>query len=112
MRREDALGRAVEARRHRPSRFSAASRRVNASLDCATVLPGVLDAARPLTGARYGLSTRLDDATAGQPPLRHEGTGGAAGSRAGRWGATLRLRERPAVSAAGLSPTGQSAVHT
>ena len=62
MRREAALVRAIGALGHRLSWFSATSRRSNASLDFATVLPGVLDAARPLTGARSGLLTRVDDA--------------------------------------------------
>ena len=61
MRREDELRREVEALRHRLSRLSAASLRVNASLDFDTVLQGVLDSARSLTGARYGVLT-LDDA--------------------------------------------------
>ena len=61
MRREDALARAIKALRHRLSRFSAASRRSNASLDFETLLPGVPDSARPLTDARHGLSTLLDD---------------------------------------------------
>ncbi len=62
MSREDELRREVEALRHRLSRLSAASLRINASLDFDTVLQGVLDAARSLTGARYGVITLLDDA--------------------------------------------------
>ena len=61
MSREDELLREVEALRHRLSRLSAASLRINASLDFDTVLQGVLDSARSLTGARYGVLT-LDDA--------------------------------------------------
>ena len=62
MRREDELRREIEALRHRLSRLSAASLRINASLDFDTVLQGVLDSARSLTGARYGVITLLDDA--------------------------------------------------
>ena len=61
MSREDELRREVEALRHRLSRLSAASRRINASLDFDTVLQGVLDSARSLTGARYGVLTLSDD---------------------------------------------------
>ena len=61
MSREDELRREVEVLRHRLSRLSAASLRINASLDFDTVLQGVLDSARSLTGARYGVLT-LDDA--------------------------------------------------
>ena len=60
--REDELLREVEALRHRLSRLSAASLHINASLDFDTVLQGVLDSARSLTGARYGVLTFLDDA--------------------------------------------------
>ena len=41
---------------------SEASLRINESLDFGTVLRGVLDSARSLTGARYGVITLLDDA--------------------------------------------------
>ena len=46
----------------RLSRLSAASLRINESLDFDTVLQGVLDSARSLTAARYGVMTLLDDA--------------------------------------------------
>ncbi len=49
------------ALRERLSRLSAASRRINESLDFDTVLQGVLDSARSLTSARYGVMTLLDD---------------------------------------------------
>ena len=45
----------------RLSRLSAASLRINDSLDFDTVLQGVLDSARSLTAARYGVMTLLDD---------------------------------------------------
>ena len=48
--------------RERLSRLSEASLRINESLDFETVLQGVLDSARSLTGARYGVITLLDDA--------------------------------------------------
>ena len=46
----------------RLSRLSAASLRINGSLDFDTVLQGVLDSARSLTAARYGVMTLLDHA--------------------------------------------------
>ena len=46
----------------RLSRLSRASLRINESLDFDTVLQGVLDSARSLTAARYGVMTLLDDA--------------------------------------------------
>ena len=51
----------IEALRERLSRLSAASRRINESLDFDTVLQGVLDSARSLTSARYGVMTLLDE---------------------------------------------------
>ena len=51
-----------EALRERLSRLSEASLRINESLDFETVLQGVLDSARSLTGSRYGVITLLDDA--------------------------------------------------
>ena len=45
----------------RLSRLSEASLRINESLDFDTVLQGVLDAARSLSGARYGVMTVFDD---------------------------------------------------
>ena len=49
----------------RLSKLSEASLRINESLDLDTVLQGVLDSARSLTGARYGGITTIDEA--GQP---------------------------------------------
>ena len=49
-----------EALRQRLSRLSEASLRISESLDFGTVLQGVLDSARSLTGARYGVITLLD----------------------------------------------------
>ena len=51
-----------QALRGRLSRLSEASLRINESLDFETVLQGVLDSARSLTGSRYGVITLLDDA--------------------------------------------------
>ena len=48
--------------RERLSKLSEASLRINESLDFETVLQGVLDSARSLTGARYGVIILLDDA--------------------------------------------------
>ena len=50
-----------QALRQRLSRLGEASLRINESLDFDNVLQGVLDSARSLTGARYGVITLLDD---------------------------------------------------
>ena len=47
--------------RDRISRLSAASLRINASLDLGTVLREVVESARGLTGARYGLIAALEE---------------------------------------------------
>ncbi|MCZ0938706.1 MAG: response regulator [Caldilineaceae bacterium] len=49
------------ALRERLSRLSAASLRINESMDLDTVLQDVLDSARSLVGARYGVLVVLDD---------------------------------------------------
>ena len=51
----------LDALRERFSRLSAASASINESLDLEKVLQGVLDNARELTGARYGLMVLCDD---------------------------------------------------
>ncbi len=56
----DRLLRENEALRERLSRLSAASLRINESLDLDAVLQGALDSARSLTAARYGIITLLD----------------------------------------------------
>ena len=61
MRRPEDLMRENEALRDRLSRLSEASLRINESLDFDTVLQEVLDSARALTGARYGVITLLDE---------------------------------------------------
>ena len=61
MNREDDLLRENRALRERLSRLSEASLRINESLDFDTVLQGVLDSARALTQARYGVITLLDE---------------------------------------------------
>ena len=60
--RSEEHDREFEALRERLSRLSEASLRINESLDFDTVLQGVLDSARSLTDARYGVMTLLDDA--------------------------------------------------
>ena len=60
--RADRLEKENHALRDRLSRLSQASLRIHESLDYPTVLQGVLDSARSLTGARYGVMTFLDDA--------------------------------------------------
>ena len=57
----DERDREIEALRERFSRLSEASLRINESLDFDAVLQGVLDAARSLTAARYGVMTLFDD---------------------------------------------------
>ena len=52
----------IEALRERMSRLSAAVLRASASLDLDTVLREVLDSARALTGARYGVMATVDGA--------------------------------------------------
>ena len=53
--------REIEALRERISALSSASLRISASLDVATVLQEVVDSARALTGARYGLIATTDE---------------------------------------------------
>ncbi len=50
----------IESLQERLSRLSEASLRINESLEFDQVLQGVLDSARSLTGARYGVMTLLD----------------------------------------------------
>ena len=61
MRNADELERENEALRERLSRLSEASLRINESLDFDSVLREVLESARALTGARYGIITTMDD---------------------------------------------------
>ena len=56
-----ALKREIESLRDRMTKLCAATLRINESLDFDTVLQGVLDSARSLTNARYGVMTLLDD---------------------------------------------------
>ncbi|MCY3783203.1 MAG: ATP-binding protein [Chloroflexi bacterium] len=57
----DHRDREIAALRQRLSRLSAASHRINESLEFDAVLQGVLDSARSLTAARYGVMTVFDD---------------------------------------------------
>ena len=57
----DLRDRQIATLRERLSRLSDASLRINESLDLDDVLQGVLDSARTLTDARYGVITTLDD---------------------------------------------------
>ena len=61
MNQSDERDRKIAELRERLSRLSEASLRINESLDFDTVLQGVLDSARSLTAARYGVLTLLDD---------------------------------------------------
>ena len=58
----DELRQENAALRERISRLNAAILRINASLDLNTVLNEVVDSARALTGARYGIIATVDDA--------------------------------------------------
>ena len=61
MDREVDLLQQIEALRERLSRLSEAGLRINESLDFDVVLQDVLDSARTLTRARYGVITLLDE---------------------------------------------------
>ena len=61
MGRADELEQEVLALRERLSRLSEASLRINETLDFDSVLQGVLDSARALTKARYGVISTMDD---------------------------------------------------
>ncbi len=58
---KDKQDREIQALRARLSKLSEASLRINESLDFDTVIQGVLDSARALTGARNGVITLLDE---------------------------------------------------
>ncbi len=79
MNQSDEGDRENKALRERLWRLSEASLRINESLDFDTVLQGVLDSARSLTAARYGVITLLDDAGGIQDFLSSGMTGEEAG---------------------------------
>ena len=79
MKSPDELRRENEALGDRISRLSAAILRISASLDLNTVLHEIVDSARALTGARYGVITTIDDSrqlqdfvTSGFTPAEHQ----------------------------------------
>ena len=83
MDREVDLLQQIEALRERLSRLSEAGLRINESLDFDTVLQDVLDSARALTRARYGVITLLDESgrvrdflSSGMTPEEAEGVWG------------------------------------
>ena len=61
MKNPDERDQHIEALRNRLSKLSEASLRINESLDLDTVLQEILDSARTLTNARYGVIVSLDD---------------------------------------------------
>ena len=61
MEQSDRREREMETLRKRLSRLSQAILRINESLDFDQVFQGVLDSARSLTSARYGVMKLLDD---------------------------------------------------
>ena len=69
MNSREELTREVELLRERISTLSAAILRVNATLDLDTVLGEVMESARELTGARYGVIVTVDEAGAPQDAL-------------------------------------------
>ena len=78
MKSPDELNREIEGLHDRISRLSAASVRISASLDLNTVLQEVVDSARALIGARYGLIATIgedgqvqDFVTSGLTPEQH-----------------------------------------
>ena len=79
MNQSDERDRENKALRERLRRLSEASLRINESLDFDTVLQGVLDSARSLTAARYGVITLLDDSGGVQDFLSSGMTGEEAG---------------------------------
>ena len=79
MQNPDDLSHENQALRERLSRLSEASIRITEDLDLATVLQGVVDGARSLTGARMGGITALDEQgqlqdfiTSGLTPEEHQ----------------------------------------
>ena len=60
----DELRQEIAALRERTARLNAAILRISASLDLDTVLREVVDSARALTGARYGMIATVDEAGA------------------------------------------------
>ena len=82
MNRPDGRGLETQALRDRLIRMCEACHRINESLDLDTVLQEVLDSARSLTGARYGVMVLLDGSGgiqdflgAGFTPTRPGGSG-------------------------------------
>ena len=61
MKSRDELMQEIEVLRDRISKLTAASLRISASLDLDTVLSEVVESARVLTGARYGVITTIGD---------------------------------------------------
>ena len=112
MKSPDESRREIDALRERISRLSAAILRISATLDLGTVLREVVDSARALTGARYGVIATLGDArqprefvSSGLTPEEHQRlTSWSGGTQLfehlrGLRG-TLRLRDLPDYSTA------------
>ena len=112
MKSDDELRRENDALRERISRLSAAILRISATLDVGAVLREVVDSARALTGARYGVIATLDDAgrpqefvSSGLTAEEHQRLANWSGGREifeylrGLRG-TLRLRDLPDYSTA------------
>ena len=92
MNREDDLLQENQALRERLSRLSEASMHINESLDTRVVLQGVIDNARYLTSAKYGVILTMDEAGGMDALLTSRDDGGGAPSDHGNGGRKEALR--------------------
>ena len=109
----DERDREIAAMRDRLSRLSEASLRINESLDFDTVLQGVLDSARSLTGARYGAVLHRGE-RAGNINVAEKEAGGSSRAKTRRRWSCSRPRRRwssPTPAGTGTS-TGSKAPMT
>ena len=90
MTKPDEPGREGEAPRERISSLSAAVLRISASLDVDTVLREVVESARALTGARYGVIATVDEAGRAQGHVV-SGLSPEQARRAAAWPDAMRL---------------------
>ncbi len=108
----DPVGEAA-ALRERLSHLSAASLRINESLDLDKVLQDVLDSARSLAGARYGVLAIMDDSGQVEALPGHDAAWprrGCAGTAARHPGNGVRIggRNGPRLGPGGLRLLGQA----
>ena len=95
--RDDEQRSRVEGLEKRVSRLTAAILRINASLELDTVLREVVESARALTGAPYGIIATVDDAEQPQDArhVRLHARGAAGAVRVARRPAALRALPAP-----------------